>query len=52
MNGIDAKELDEAVVKSFKELQTAIATHSEKSIHMYSQALLALVRLRAETTAK
>lgn len=48
MNGIDKSALDEVVVKTFKELKTAIDTHSEKSIEMYSHALRALVQLRRQ----
>ncbi|MBT2447421.1 hypothetical protein J7F03_10100 [Streptomyces sp. ISL-43] len=52
MSGIDPKDLDEAIARSFKRLQTAVATHSEQSIHMYRQALLALVQLRAQVATK
>jgi len=43
--GIDRATLDEALAKTFKELRTAINTHSEKSIELYSHALRALVKL-------
>ncbi|MEV1286502.1 hypothetical protein [Micromonospora sp. NPDC049679] len=52
MNGIDKNTLDEVVAKTFKELRTAIDTHSEKSIEMYSLALRALVKLRAQVIAE
>ncbi|SDZ15264.1 hypothetical protein SAMN05444365_10648 [Micromonospora pattaloongensis] len=52
MNGIDKNTLDEVVAKTFKELKTAIDTHSEKSIEMYSLALRALVKLRAQVIAE
>jgi hypothetical protein len=48
LNGIDKNVLDEVVAKTFKELKTAIDTHSEKSIEMYSLALRALVQLRQQ----
>ncbi|MGC5290619.1 hypothetical protein [Micromonospora sp. DT231] len=52
MNGIDKITLDEVVAKTFTELKTAIDTHSEKSIEMYSRALRALLELRAQVTAE
>lgn len=52
MNGIDKDTLDEVIAKTFKEVRTAIDTHSEKSVHMYSQALRALVELRKQVVAE
>lgn len=52
MNGIDKDALDEVIAKTFKEVRTAIDTHSEKSIHMYSQALRALLELRQQVVAE
>ncbi len=46
MNGIDRNDLDEITAKTFKELQTAINSRSEKSVLMYSHALGALVQRR------
>lgn len=43
--GIDKATLDQTLAKTFKELRTAIDTHSEKSIELYSEALRALVEL-------
>ncbi|MDK1473107.1 hypothetical protein QNO07_06675 [Streptomyces sp. 549] len=51
MNGIDKKDLDEVIVKTYNEVKTAVTTHSEKSIQMYSHALRALVELRAAVDA-
>ncbi|WP_167367957.1 hypothetical protein [Streptomyces agglomeratus] len=48
MNGINKNDLDEVIAKTFKEVKTAVDTHSEKSIQMYSQALRALVELRQQ----
>lgn len=48
MNGIDKNDLDEVIAKTFNEVKTAVNTHSEKSIHMYSTALRALVELRQQ----
>ncbi|MCX4692721.1 hypothetical protein [Streptomyces sp. NBC_01408] len=50
MNGIDLNELDEAIAKTFGEVRTAVNAHNEKSLHMYSAALRALVELRREVT--
>jgi hypothetical protein len=50
MNGIDTNDLDEVIAKTFKEVKTAVNSHSEKSMHMYSEALRALVELRREIT--
>ncbi|MEU9762903.1 hypothetical protein [Streptomyces sp. NPDC047985] len=52
MNGIDKNTLDEVIAKTFKEVKTAIDTHSEKSIHMYSEALRALVELRQQVVSE
>ncbi len=52
MNGIDKSDLDEAIAKTFKEVKTAVNTHSEKSIQMYSHALRALVELRQQILAE
>ncbi|MFE9168037.1 hypothetical protein [Streptomyces kebangsaanensis] len=52
MNGIDKNALDEVIAKTFKEVRTAIDTHSEKSVLMYSQALSALVELRKQVVAE
>ncbi|MBN3928847.1 hypothetical protein IQ279_04185 [Streptomyces verrucosisporus] len=51
MNGIDRAELDETIAKAFKEVRTAIDTHSEKSLQMYSNALSALVELRQQVVS-
>lgn len=51
MNGIDQKDLDEVIAKTYKELKTAVTTHSEKSIEMYSDALRALLELRQQVVA-
>ncbi|MGE9695480.1 MULTISPECIES: hypothetical protein [unclassified Streptomyces] len=48
MNGIDKKDLDEVIVKTYNEVKTAVSTHSEKSIHMYSEALRSLLELRRQ----
>ena len=48
MNGIDKKDLDEVIAKTFNEVKTAVTTHSEKSVQMYSHALRALVELRQQ----
>lgn len=45
--GIDRSVLDDTLAKTFKELKNAIDTYSEKNIALYSQALRALVELRA-----
>ncbi|MET9610127.1 hypothetical protein ABZZ17_34490 [Streptomyces sp. NPDC006512] len=50
MNGIDVNDLDEVIAKTFREVSTAVNAHNEKSIHMYSAALRALVELRREVT--
>ncbi|WP_170837874.1 hypothetical protein [Streptomyces sp. TP-A0874] len=50
MDAINEKDLDEVIAKTFNELRTAVDTHSEKSIQMYSQALRALVELREQVT--
>ncbi|MEE1938328.1 hypothetical protein V1L54_02690 [Streptomyces sp. TRM 70361] len=52
VNGVDPNELDETIAKAFKEVRTAIDTHSEKSVQMYSNALRALVELRREAGAQ
>ncbi|MDB1087710.1 hypothetical protein PJ985_09035 [Streptomyces sp. ACA25] len=52
MNGIDRDELDEVIARTFNEVRTAVNTHSEKSILMYSQALRALVELRQQVVAE
>ncbi|WP_424216403.1 hypothetical protein ACN20G_30160 (plasmid) [Streptomyces sp. BI20] len=52
MNGIDAKELDEVIAKTYQEIRTAVGSHSEKSIHMYSRALTALLELRRQVVAQ
>ncbi|MCG3043477.1 hypothetical protein ACLIYM_21395 [Streptomyces fenghuangensis] len=52
MNGIDRAELDETIAKTFKEVRTAIDTHSEKSLQMYSNALRALVELRQQVVSE
>ncbi|WP_179166552.1 hypothetical protein [Streptomyces sp. CB03238] len=48
MNGIDKNDLDEVIAKTFNEVKTAVNSHSEKSIQMYSTALRALVELRQQ----
>jgi len=48
VNGIDKKDLDEVIAKTFNEVKTAVTTHSEKSVQMYSHALRALVELRQQ----
>jgi len=48
MNGIDINELDAVIAQTYNEVKTAINTHSEKSIHMYSTALRTLVELRQQ----
>ncbi|MGW1882766.1 hypothetical protein [Streptomyces sp. NPDC001970] len=48
MSGIDRNDLDEVIAKTFNEVKTAVNTHSEKSIQMYSNALRALVELRQQ----
>ncbi|MFE7183692.1 hypothetical protein [Streptomyces erythrochromogenes] len=50
MNGIDINDLDAVIAKTFGEVKTAINAHNEKSLHMYSAALRALVELRREVT--
>ncbi|MFE7484448.1 hypothetical protein ACPEIF_34095 [Streptomyces sp. NPDC012600] len=52
MNGIDPKDLEETIAKTFNEVRTAVNTHSEKSIQMYSQALRALVELRQQIVSE
>lgn len=46
MNGIDIDDLDEVIARTYNEVKTAVTTHSEKSIQLYSHALRALVELR------
>jgi hypothetical protein len=52
MTGIEMKDLDEVIAHTYKEVKTAINTHSEKSLLMYSQALRALVELRQQMVAE
>ncbi|MFJ6940078.1 hypothetical protein [Streptomyces sp. NPDC101132] len=49
---IDLAELDETIAKTFREVRTAVNGHNEKSVHMYSAALRALVELRRDLTAR
>lgn len=48
MNGVDGKELDKAIAKAFHELSTAMNSHSEQGVEVYSRALRALVPLRQQ----
>jgi hypothetical protein len=48
MNGIDDTIVDEVIASTFEELRTALSTHSEKGIELYSLALRALVPLRQQ----
>jgi len=48
MNGVDGKDLDEAIAKAFHQLSTAMNTHSERDVELYSRALRALVPLRQQ----
>ncbi|MFD4988609.1 hypothetical protein [Streptomyces sp. NPDC058374] len=52
MNGIDRKTVDDAIAHAFKEVRTAMDTHSEKSLRMYSEALTALLELRKAIVAE
>ncbi|MEU6484233.1 hypothetical protein [Streptomyces sp. NPDC046887] len=51
MNGIDKQDLDQLIARTYDEVKTAVNSHSEKSLVMYSQALRTLVELRREITA-
>ena len=51
MNGIDQHAVDDAIVHAFKEVRSAMDTHSEKSLRMYTEALTALLELRKAMTA-
>jgi hypothetical protein len=48
MNGVDRKDLDEAITTAFHELSTAMNSHSEQGVEVYSRALRALVPLRQQ----
>lgn len=52
MNGIDIDDLDAAIAKTYGEVKTAVNAHNEKSLHMYSAALRALIELRREVASK
>ncbi|MFD9968161.1 hypothetical protein ACFWZR_03905 [Streptomyces sp. NPDC059017] len=52
MTAIDINDLDDTIAKAYGELRGAINSHSEKSIHMYSTALQALVELRRQTVTE
>ncbi|MGV9661133.1 hypothetical protein ACWDR5_29810 [Streptomyces koyangensis] len=51
MNTIDKDAVDEAIAQAFKEVRTAMNSHSEKSLRMYTEALTALLELRKAMTA-
>ncbi|MGA5009360.1 hypothetical protein [Streptomyces koyangensis] len=51
MNTIDKDVVDEAIAQAFKEVRTAMNSHSEKSLRMYTEALTALLELRKAMTA-
>ncbi|CAM5364975.1 MULTISPECIES: hypothetical protein [Streptomyces] len=51
MNGIDQHAVDDAIVHAFKEVRSAMDTHSEKSLRMYGEALTALQELRKALAA-
>jgi hypothetical protein len=48
MNGVDGKDVDEAIATAFHELRTAMNSHSEQGVEVYSRALRALVPLRQQ----
>ncbi|MGW9658780.1 hypothetical protein [Streptomyces albidoflavus] len=50
MNTIDKHAVDEAIAQAFKEVRTAMNSHNEKSLHMYTEALTALLELRKAIT--
>ncbi|MFG3498676.1 hypothetical protein [Streptomyces sp. NPDC047928] len=52
MDGIDKKDLDAVIAKTYNEVKSAVTTHSEKSVHMYSTALRALLELREVVVAE
>ncbi|WP_405394436.1 hypothetical protein [Streptomyces gougerotii] len=51
MNGIAQHAVDDAIVHAFKEVRSAMDTHSEKSLRMYGEALTALQELRKALAA-
>ncbi|MEU0124023.1 hypothetical protein ABZ114_20420 [Streptomyces albidoflavus] len=51
MNTVTKDAVDEAIAQAFKEVRTAMNTHSEKSLRMYTEALTALLELRKAMTA-
>ncbi|MFB8415234.1 hypothetical protein ACFC63_06920 [Streptomyces albidoflavus] len=51
MDTIDKDAVDEAMAQAFKEVRTAMNSHSEKSLRMYTEALTALLELRKAITA-
>ncbi|MBB1245450.1 hypothetical protein GL263_18040 [Streptomyces durbertensis] len=51
MNGVDERDIDEAIATAFTVLKGAVETHSHKSIEAYSHALRALVELRREVAS-
>ncbi|MFG1986648.1 hypothetical protein ACGFN0_21225 [Streptomyces albidoflavus] len=52
MNTIDKHAVDEAIAQAFKEVRTAMNSHNEKSLRMYTEALTALLDLRRAMTAE
>jgi hypothetical protein len=48
MKGVDGKDLDEAIATAFHELRTAMNSHSEQGVELYSRVLRALVPLRQQ----
>ncbi|MBL0778009.1 hypothetical protein M2168_003372 [Streptomyces sp. CZ24] len=52
MNTVTKDAVDEAIAPAFKEVRTAMDTHSEKSLRMYTEALTALLELRKAMTSE
>ncbi|ALM40003.1 hypothetical protein SFR_3388 [Streptomyces sp. FR-008] len=50
MNTIDKHAVDEAIAQAFKEVRTAMNSHNERSLRMYTEALTALLELRRAIT--
>ncbi|MGW4916175.1 hypothetical protein ACWEPO_07765 [Streptomyces albidoflavus] len=50
MNTIYKHAVDEAIAQAFKEVRTAMNSHNEKSLRMYTEALTALLELRRAIT--
>jgi hypothetical protein len=50
VNGIDKQDLDQLITHTYAEIKTAITSHSEKSLLMYSKALSTLLELRRQLT--